>query len=134
VHPQGDRQRQAGPGLCGSSFKNKGVQQLLDAVIDYLPYPARTAASPGGPRRQGIAEQEIKDDAPVRALAFKIINDQFGTLTFVRMYSGVVKKGDTLQNVTRGKKERIGRIVECRPTMSRTSRKPVPATSAPSCR
>ena len=101
------------PVFCGSSFKNKGVQQLLDAVIDYLPYPGEN----GGihlvdPDGKEIAEQEIKDDAPVRALAFKIINDQFGTLTFVRMYSGVVKKGDTLQNVTRGKKERIGRIVE----------------------
>jgi elongation factor G len=54
----------------------------------------------------------VKDDAPARALAFKVINDQFGTLTFVRVYSGVIKKGDTLMNVTRGKKERIGRIVE----------------------
>jgi elongation factor G len=101
------------PVFCGSSFKNKGVQQLLDAVVDYLPYPGEN----GGihlvdPDGKEIAEQEIKDDAPVRALAFKIINDQFGTLTFVRMYSGVVKKGDTLQNVTRGRKERIGRIVE----------------------
>ncbi|MBA3478562.1 MAG: elongation factor G [Lautropia sp.] len=101
------------PVFCGSSFKNKGVQQLLDAVVDYLPYPGEN----GGihlvdPDGKDIAEQEIKDDAPVRALAFKIINDQFGTLTFVRMYSGVVKKGDTLVNVTRGRKERIGRIVE----------------------
>ena len=101
------------PVLCGSSFKNKGVQQLLDAVVDYLPYPGEN----GGihlvdPDGNPIAEQEISDDAPVRALAFKIINDQFGTLTFVRMYSGVVKKGDTLLNVTRNRKERIGRIVE----------------------
>ena len=101
------------PVFCGSSFKNKGVQQLLDAVVDYLPYPGEN----GGIHLvdadgHEIAEQEIKDDAPVRALAFKIINDQFGTLTFVRMYSGVLKKGDTLLNVTRGKKERIGRIVE----------------------
>ncbi len=101
------------PVLCGSSFKNKGVQQLLDAVIDYLPYPGES----GGihlvdPDGKPIDEQEIRDDAPVRALAFKIINDQFGTLTFVRVYSGVISKGDTLLNVTRGKKERIGRIVE----------------------
>ena len=101
------------PVLCGSSFKNKGVQQLLDAVVDYLPYPGEN----GGihlvdPDGNPIAEQEISDDAPVRALAFKIINDQFGTLTFVRMYSGVVKKGDTLLNVTRNRKERVGRIVE----------------------
>ena len=59
-----------------------------------------------------IGTQEVRDDAPARALAFKVINDQFGTLTFVRIYSGVIKKGDTLANVTRGKKERIGRIVE----------------------
>ena len=101
------------PVLCGSSFKNKGVQQLLDAVIDYLPYPGEN----GGihlvdPDGKVVAEQEITDDAPVRALAFKIINDQFGTLTFVRVYAGVISKGDTLLNVTRGKKERIGRIVE----------------------
>jgi elongation factor G len=101
------------PIFCGSSFKNKGVQQLLDAVIDYLPYPGEN----GGigmvdPDGKVIGMQEVKDDAPARALAFKVINDQFGTLTFVRVYSGVIKKGDTLANVTRNKKERIGRIVE----------------------
>src|SRR5690606_39301216 len=101
------------PVLCGSSFKNKGVTQLLDAVIDYLPYPGES----GGihlvdPDGKPIAEQEIRDDAPVRALAFKLINDQFGSLTFIRMYSGVVNKGDTLLNVTRGRKERIGPIVD----------------------
>ncbi len=101
------------PIFCGSSFKNKGVQQLLDAVIDYLPYPGEN----GGigmvdPDGKVIGEQEVKDDAPARALAFKVINDQFGTLTFVRVYSGVIKKSDTLLNVTRDRKERIGRIVE----------------------
>ncbi len=101
------------PIFAGSSFKNKGVQQLLDAVIDYLPFPGEN----GGigmvdPDGKVIGTQEVRDDAPARALAFKVINDQFGTLTFVRVYSGVIKKGDTLANVTRGKKERIGRIVE----------------------
>jgi elongation factor G len=101
------------PILCGSSFKNKGVQQMLDAVIDYLPFPGEN----GGigmvdPDGKVIGTQEVKDDAPARALAFKVINDQFGTLTFVRVYSGVIKKGDTLLNVTRDRKERIGRIVE----------------------
>jgi elongation factor G len=101
------------PVFCGSSYRNKGVQQLLDGVIDYLPYPGENG---------GIAlvdedghikgEQGVIDDAPARALAFKVINDQFGTLTFCRVYSGVISKGDTLLNVTRGKKERIGRIVE----------------------
>ncbi len=101
------------PVLCGSSFKNKGVQQLLDAVIDYLPYPGEN----GGIHvvdvdGQVIGEQEVTDDGPIRALAFKVINDQFGSLTFIRIYSGVIKKGESLYNVTRSKKERIGRIVE----------------------
>ncbi len=101
------------PVLCGSSFKNKGVQQLLDAVIDYLPYPGENGGiSIVDPDGKNIGTQEVKDDAPARALAFKVINDQFGTLTFVRVYSGIIKKGDTLYNVTRDKKERVGRIVE----------------------
>ena len=101
------------PIFCGSSFKNKGVQQLLDAVIDYLPYPGENGGiSMVDPDGKVIGVQEVRDDAPARALAFKVINDQFGTLTFVRVYSGVIKKGDTLHNVTRDKKERIGRIVE----------------------
>lgn len=101
------------PVFCGSSFKNKGVQQLLDAVVDYLPYPGENGGiAMVDPDGKVIGKQEVKDDAPARALAFKVINDQFGTLTFVRVYSGVIKKGDTLLNVTRGRKERIGRIVE----------------------
>ena len=101
------------PVLCGSSFRFKGVQQMLDAVVDYLPYPGENGGisivdENGNP----IGTQEVTDDAPARALAFKVINDQFGTLTFVRVYSGVIKKGDTLLNVTRGKRERIGRIVQ----------------------
>jgi elongation factor G len=101
------------PVLCGSSFKNKGVQQLLDAVIDYLPYPGENGGiSMVDPDGKVIGVQEVRDDAPARALAFKVINDQFGTLTFVRVYSGVIKKGDTLYNVTRDRKERVGRIVE----------------------
>jgi elongation factor G len=101
------------PIFCGSSFKNKGVQQLLDGVVDYMPYPGENGGiSLVDPDGKVIGEQEVKDDAPARALAFKVINDQFGTLTFVRVYSGVIKKGDTLYNVTRDKKERIGRIVE----------------------
>ena len=101
------------PVLCGSSFKNKGVQQLLDAVIDYLPYPGENGGiSIVDEDGKVLGTQEVVDDAPPRALAFKVINDQFGTLTFVRVYSGVIKKGDTLLNVTRGRKERIGRMVE----------------------
>ena len=101
------------PVLCGSSYKNKGVQQLLDAVVDYMPYPGENGGiSIVDEDGNAIGEQPVTDDAPARALAFKVINDQFGTLTFCRIYSGVIRKGDTLLNVTRGKKERVGRIVE----------------------
>jgi elongation factor G len=101
------------PIFCGSSYRNKGVQQMLDGVVDYMPYPGENGGiSMVDQDGNVIGEQPVTDDAPVRALAFKVINDQFGTLTFTRIYSGVIKKGDTLQNVTRGKKERIGRIVE----------------------
>jgi len=101
------------PVLCGSSFKNKGVQQLLDAVIDYLPYPGENGGiSMVDADGKVIGEQSVTDDAPARALAFKVINDQFGSLTFIRVYSGVIKKGDSLANVTRSKKERVGRMVE----------------------
>ena len=101
------------PVLCGSSFKNKGVQQLLDAVVDYLPYPGENGGI-GLVDLDGhsVGVQPVTDDAPLRALAFKVINDQFGSLTFIRIYSGVLKKGDSLINVTRSKKERVGRIVE----------------------
>ncbi|MFC4819605.1 elongation factor G [Dokdonella ginsengisoli] len=101
------------PVFCGSSYRNKGVQHLLDGVVDYMPYPGENGGiSMVDEDGNVIGEQEVTDDAPARALAFKVINDQFGTLTFTRIYSGVIKKGDTLLNVTRGKKERIGRIVE----------------------
>ena len=101
------------PVFCGSSYKNKGVQQLLDAVIDYMPFPGENGGiSMVDEDGNVVGEQAVTDDAPARALAFKVINDQFGTLTFCRVYSGVIKKGDTLLNVTRGKKERVGRIVE----------------------
>lgn len=101
------------PVFCGSSYRNKGVQHLLDGVVDYMPYPGENGGiSMVDEDGNVIGVQEVTDDAPARALAFKVINDQFGTLTFTRIYSGVIKKGDTLLNVTRGKKERIGRIVE----------------------
>jgi elongation factor G len=101
------------PVFCGSSFKNKGVQQLLDAVVEFLPYPGENGGiSIVDVDGKVLGTQEVKDEAPARALAFKVINDQFGTLTFVRVYSGVIKKGDTLLNVTRDRKERIGRLVE----------------------
>lgn len=101
------------PVFCGSSYRNKGVQHLLDGVVDYMPYPGENGGiSMVDEDGNIVGVQEVTDDAPARALAFKVINDQFGTLTFTRIYSGVIKKGDTLLNVTRDKKERIGRIVE----------------------
>jgi elongation factor G len=101
------------PVLCGSSYKNKGVQQVLDAVVDYLPAPSDVAAiktvdADGHP----IGERKCSDDEPFAALAFKVINDAYGALTFVRVYSGVLTKGASVQNTTRGKREKIGRMVE----------------------
>ncbi len=102
------------PTYCGSSFKNKGVQQVLDAVIDYLPSPTEVPPQPevdleGHPTGEFAL---VDPDMPVRALAFKIMDDRFGSLTFTRVYSGTIKKGDTLLNTFTGKTERIGRMVE----------------------
>ncbi|MDH5517737.1 MAG: elongation factor G [Gammaproteobacteria bacterium] len=102
------------PTFCGSAFKNKGVQNVLDAVVDYLPCPTEVIPQPevdleGEPTgKSAIVDASL----PVRALAFKIMDDRFGALTFVRIYSGTVKKGDTLVNTFTGKNERIGRMVE----------------------
>ena len=101
------------PVLCGSSYKNKGVQQVLDAVVDYLPAPTdvssiKTVDADGHP----IGERKCSDDEPFSALAFKVINDVYGALTFIRVYSGVLTKGASVQNSTRGKREKIGRMVE----------------------
>ncbi|HPF26547.1 MAG TPA: elongation factor G [Steroidobacteraceae bacterium] len=99
--------------LCGSSYKNKGVQQVLDAVVDYMPAPTdvesiKTVDADGHP----IGERKCSDDEPFSALAFKVINDIYGALTFIRVYSGVLTKGMAVQNTTRGKREKIGRMVE----------------------
>ena len=107
------------PVLCGTAFKNKGVQPLLDAVLDYLPSPVdvpgiKVAAEEG-------VEESIHDDrrvipanpaAPFAGLAFKIINDKYGTLTFVRVYAGTLRSGDTVMNTTKDNKERIGRMFQ----------------------
>ncbi len=101
------------PVFCGSSFKNKGVPQVLDAVVDYLPAPTDVEAiKTVDENGQAVGERICSDDEPFSALAFKVINNQFGALTFARVYSGVATKGMTLLNSTRGKKERIGRMVE----------------------
>lgn len=103
------------PMLCGTAFKNKGVQRMLDAVIEYLPAPTDVEAIKGvlDDKDETEATRESSDDAPFAGLAFKIMNDKYvGNLTFVRVYSGVAKQGDSVYNPVKGKRERIGRIVE----------------------
>ncbi|HBG30252.1 MAG TPA: elongation factor G, partial [Gammaproteobacteria bacterium] len=102
------------PMLCGSAFKNKGVQAMLDAVIEYLPAPNDVAAIRGiDAGSEEPIERHAKDDEPFSALAFKIMTDPFvGTLTFVRVYSGVLSSGDTVYNSQNSGKERIGRILQ----------------------
>jgi elongation factor G len=101
------------PMLCGSAFKNKGVQAMLDAIIDYMPSPADIPPVKGQVENGGPAEREPKDDAPFSALAFKIMTDPYvGQLTFFRVYSGVVNTGDTVYNPIKGRKERLGRILQ----------------------
>jgi elongation factor G len=103
------------PALCGSAFKNKGVQAVLDAVIDFLPAPDEVEAIKGiiPGTEEEPSQRSSSDEEPFSALAFKIATDPFvGTLTFIRVYSGVVKVGDQAVNSTRDKKERIGRMVQ----------------------
>jgi elongation factor G len=102
------------PVLCGSAFKNKGVQQLLDAVVAYLPSPVDIPVKKGKhPEKQELeVERPASDTAPFSALAFKMMNDKFvGNLTFIRVYSGALQSGDSVFNSTRGKHERIGRLL-----------------------
>ncbi|USD40644.1 elongation factor G [Vibrio sp. SCSIO 43135] len=103
------------PTFCGSAFKNKGVQLVLDAVVDYLPSPTEVDPQPLTDKETGEPTGEVATvsaDEPLRALAFKIMDDRFGALTFIRIYSGVMNKGDTILNAATGKTERIGRMVE----------------------
>jgi elongation factor G len=102
------------PTYCGSSFKNKGVQLILDGVVDFLPCPTDVNPQPEvDPEGNETGEFAIVDPKrPLRALAFKIMDDRFGALTFTRIYSGTIKKGDTVLNTFTGKTERIGRMVE----------------------
>jgi elongation factor G len=101
------------PVLCGASFKNKGVQALLDAVIDYLPSPLDIPPVKGlNPETHAVEERPAADDAPFAALAFKIMNDQHvGQLVFLRVYSGTLEAGSGVYNSTKGKKERVGRLL-----------------------
>ena len=101
------------PMLCGSAFKNKGVQAMLDAVIDYLPAPSDVPPVKGIKENGEEEERAPRDDAPFSGLAFKIMTDPFvGQLTFFRVYSGVVSSGDSVYNPTKGRKERIGRLLQ----------------------
>ena len=99
------------PVLCGSAFKNKGVQLMLDAVIDYLPSPTEVPAIQGLLPNGETEERKADDEAAMSALAFKIMSDPYGRLTFVRVYSGILKKGSYVLNSTKNKKERISRLI-----------------------
>ena len=99
------------PVLCGSAFKNKGVQLLLDAVVDYLPAPVDIPPIQGTLPDGTVAERAPDDSAPLSALAFKIMADPFGRLTFLRVYSGILKKGSYILNSTKDQKERISRLI-----------------------
>lgn len=102
------------PAFCGSAFKNKGIQNVLNAVVDYLPSPLEVDPEPEFDDEGEPTGEVATADAngPLRALAFKIMDDQFGALTFTRIYSGSLKKGDTILNTFTGKTERVGRLVE----------------------
>lgn len=101
------------PMLCGSAFKNKGVQAMLDAVIEYMPSPVDIPPVMGLNEKEEEEPRKASDDEPFAALAFKIMTDPYvGQLTFLRVYSGVLKSGDTVYNAVKGRKERIGRILQ----------------------
>ncbi|WP_367987188.1 elongation factor G [Vibrio sp. NTOU-M3] len=103
------------PTYCGSAYKNKGIQLILDAVVDYLPSPTEVDPQPLTNPETGEPTGEVatvSENEPLKALAFKIMDDRFGALTFIRVYSGKMKKGDTVLNSATGKTERIGRMVE----------------------
>jgi elongation factor G len=110
----GTLSQQAVPILCGTAFKNKGVQPMLDAVVDYLPSPLDIPPTVGLlPNKDTEVTRETTDDAPFSALAFKIMTDPFvGKLTYLRVYSGTLEKGGTVENTSKGKKERIGRLLQ----------------------
>lgn len=99
------------PMLCGSAFKNKGVQLLLDAVVDYLPSPPEVPPIEGILPNGETGTRPASDETPAAALAFKIMADPYGRLTFIRVYSGVLKKGSYIYNATKDKKERISRLI-----------------------
>jgi elongation factor G len=117
VHTEGhDAEPAFVPVICGSAFKNKGVQPLLDAIVDYLPSPVEVPAIKGFDPNKGpeaLIERPAADNAPFAALGFKIMTDPFvGQLTFIRVYSGVMTSGSSVYNATKGKTERLGRLLK----------------------
>lgn len=99
--------------MCGTAFKNKGVQALLDAVVEYMPSPVHMPPVKGTDDRGELATRNAADEAPFAALAFKILNDPFvGNLTFFRVYSGVLSSGDSVHVPTKNRNERIGRLLQ----------------------
>ncbi len=102
------------PVFCGSAYQHKGVQPLLDAVVDYLPGPLDVPPVHGLDKDGNDVVRETKDDAPFSALAFKIANDSYGTLTFIRVYSGKLESGTAVWNTAKKKRERVGRLVQLR--------------------
>ena len=119
------------PILCGSAFKNKGVQPMLDAVIDYLPSPLDIRPAQGVNFQDEPIERPADEDGPFAALAFKIVADPFGKLTYFRVYSGLINKGDEVFNSTKEKRERLGRILLMHANQREDSTSPWPETSSP---
>jgi elongation factor G len=102
------------PVFCGSAYRHKGVQPLIDAVVDYLPSPLDVPAIHGKDKNGADTVRESKDDAPFSALAFKIMTEAYGTLTFIRVYSGTLESGSAVWNTGKKKRERVGRLVQMR--------------------
>ena len=118
--------------LCGSAFKNKGVQAMLDAVVEYLPAPIDIPPVDGRAESGKEGERKAADDEPFAALAFKIMTDPYvGKLIFFRVYSGMLKTGDTIYNPSRDARSASAASCRCTPTSARRSRKCAPATSPP---
>jgi elongation factor G len=120
------------PVMCGSAFKNKGVQAVLDAVVELMPSPVDVPPIKGITEDEQEAVRKSDDNEPFAALAFKIMTDPFvGTLTFFRVYSGVLASGDTVYNPVKGKKERIGRILQMHANDRKELKEVRAATSLP---
>jgi elongation factor G len=120
------------PMLCGTAFKNKGVQRMLDAVIEFMPSPIDIPPVPGTDDDDKEVVRKADDSEKFAALAFKLMTDPYvGQLTFVRVYSGVLKSGDSVYNPIRGKKERIGRILQMHANQREEIKESWPATSPP---